>query len=147
MLHTVKAMQKYTSTVKLKCNITDCLLLFFLNPSPCQHSFNSYFNVFDLIRPPPPQTKALVCASNTEQREYLLHQGPVPGTPCGLHQLAGHILPGEEVCQQCCCGAERQKWHRGHSQAYPGVCLSDTIASSHCHSGRKIPDRSYIQYV
>lgn len=72
------------------------------------------------IRPPPPQTKTLVCASDTEQWEHLLHKGSVPSTSCGLHHLACHFLPGEEVHQQCCFSAERKERHRGHSQTHPG---------------------------
>lgn len=69
------------------------------------------------IRPPPPPTKTPVCASDAEQWEHFLHQGSVPGTSCGLHHLAGYLLPGEEVCQQC---AERQERNWGHSQTHPG---------------------------
>lgn len=83
------------------------------------------------IRPTPPQTKTPLCASDTEQWEHLLHQGPVPGTPCGLHHLAGHLLPGEEVCQQCCRGAERQERHWGHSQTYPGEHAGTILLNSH----------------
>lgn len=67
------------------------------------------------FRASPSQTKTFVCTSDTEQREHFLHEGPVPGSQSGLHHLAGHFLPGEEVRQQCCCGAERQERHRGHS--------------------------------
>lgn len=85
-----------------------------------------------LTRPPTPQTETPVCASDKKQWEHFLHQGPVPGTSCGLHQLAGHLLPGEEVCQQCCCGAEHQERYWGHSQTHPGE-QSSTTSLIYCY--------------